>query len=91
MSDAGVAQQEPEPMSGLDSSIYLILILTLVPQAFASSKPKAIDVLVDRLDSQRSSPSVQVSAAGALLQRLLPAHVNSFQFNVVSKVALLLG
>ncbi|KAK2637020.1 hypothetical protein Ddye_031812 [Dipteronia dyeriana] len=74
-------------MSGLNS-MYLILILTLtllIPHAVVSSKLEAIDVLLDRLDSQRSSPSVQESAARAVLQRLLPAHVNSFEFKIVSK------
>ncbi|KAL5827350.1 hypothetical protein ACOSQ3_019193 [Xanthoceras sorbifolium] len=74
-------------MSGLNS-IYLSLILTLItliPHAVVSSKLEAIDALLNRLDSQRPSASVQESAARAVLQRLLPAHVNSFEFNVVSK------
>ncbi|KAI9170065.1 hypothetical protein LWI28_022106 [Acer negundo] len=74
-------------MSDLNS-MYLILILTLtllIAHAVVSSKLEAIDVLLDRFDSQRSSPSVQESAARAVLQRLLPAHVNSFEFKIVPK------
>ncbi|KAE8729006.1 putative disease resistance protein [Hibiscus syriacus] len=44
-----------------------------------------IQVILTRLDSKRSSPSVQESAAKAVLGRLLPTHFHSFDFKIVSK------
>lgn len=55
-----------------------------MPHPFVS-KLEGIDVLLDRLDSKRVNSSVQESAAKAVLQRLLPTHVNSFHFKIVSK------
>ncbi|KAK9283156.1 hypothetical protein L1049_011387 [Liquidambar formosana] len=62
--------------------LLLILILIL---PIASSESDAIEALLRRLDSQRSSPSVQEAAAKAVLQRLLPSHLSSFHFKIVSK------
>lgn len=63
----------------------LILILVLVP-IVALSEPEAVEALLRRLDSKRSSASVQEAAAKAVLKRLLPTHVDSFDFKIVSKV-----
>lgn len=56
-------------------------------RALASAEqPEAIEALLRRLDTQRSPPSVQESAAKAVLQRLLPTHSHSFEFKIISKV-----
>ncbi|KAF8403783.1 hypothetical protein HHK36_011889 [Tetracentron sinense] len=46
---------------------------------------EGMELLLSRLDSQRASPSVQEAAAKAVLQRLLPTHLSSFEFKIVSK------
>ena len=64
---------------------FLILVLAvLLPVAL--SKNEAIEALLQRLDSKRSSPSVQEAAARGVLRRLLPTHLSSFEFKIVSKV-----
>lgn len=63
----------------------LILILVLVP-IVSLSEPEAVEALLRRLDSKRSSASVQEAAAKAVLERLLPNHVDSFEFKIVTKV-----
>lgn len=68
-------------------SQFFILILLLVP-IIALSEPEAIQALLRRLDFKRSSASVQEAAAKAVLKRLLPTHLNSFEFKIVSKVKL---
>ncbi|KAL6288553.1 hypothetical protein ACE6H2_006063 [Prunus campanulata] len=64
----------------------LILILVLVP-IVALSEPEAVEALLRRLDSKRSSASVQEAAAKAVLERLLPTYVDSFEFKIVTKEA----
>lgn len=66
--------------------------LMLLPQVVVVvfSRPEAIQSVLDRLDSKRASPSIQEAAAKAVLKRLLPAHVHSFEFKIVSKVCVLL-
>lgn len=64
--------------------IIFILFITRLPQSFSTTE--AIQPSLTRLDSKRSSPSVQESAAKALLGRLLPTHLHSFHFKIVSKV-----
>ncbi|EOX96635.1 Alpha-N-acetylglucosaminidase family / NAGLU family isoform 1 [Theobroma cacao] len=63
--------------------IIFILFLTLLPQSFA--RTEAVEPILTRLDSKRSSPSVQESAAKAVLGRLLPTHFHSFHFEIVPK------
>ncbi|KAK7323242.1 hypothetical protein VNO77_26707 [Canavalia gladiata] len=64
--------------------LFLILIPTLsLPVAL--SKYEAIETLLQRLDSKRTSPSVQEAAAVGVLKRLLPTHLSSFEFKIVSK------
>ncbi|GAV88459.1 NAGLU domain-containing protein/NAGLU_N domain-containing protein/NAGLU_C domain-containing protein [Cephalotus follicularis] len=65
--------------------LTVILSLLAVVPPVTSSKPDAITALLNRLDSQRSSPPVQESAAREVLNRLLPTHFHSFQFNIISK------
>ncbi|KAI8024740.1 Alpha-N-acetylglucosaminidase [Camellia lanceoleosa] len=66
--------------------IFLILII-LLPISLSSSSEEsgAIEALIGRLEAKRSTPSVQEHAAKAVLHRLLPTHVSSFQFKIVSK------
>jgi hypothetical protein len=67
----------------------LFLLLTFsVPVAL--SNHKAIESLLHRLDSKRALPSVQEAAAKGVLRRLLPTHLSSFEFNIVSKVVVAL-
>ncbi|KAJ4972122.1 hypothetical protein NE237_005221 [Protea cynaroides] len=70
-------------MSRLQSLVFLFIILL----PLASSELEAIEALVRRLDSKRALASVQEAAAKALLGRLLPTHVSSFEFKIVSKDA----
>uniref|UniRef100_A0A0A0K6I5 Alpha-N-acetylglucosaminidase n=1 Tax=Cucumis sativus TaxID=3659 RepID=A0A0A0K6I5_CUCSA len=69
-------------MSNSHSSI-LLLILILLPLAL--SQQEAIQAIIHRLDSKALSPSIQEAAAKALLRRLLPTHVDSFEFQIVSR------
>lgn len=63
--------------------IIFILFLTRLPLSFSTTE--AVESILTRLDSKRSPPSVQESAAKAVLGRLLPAHFHSFHFQIVSK------
>ncbi|XP_047322323.1 alpha-N-acetylglucosaminidase isoform X1 [Impatiens glandulifera] len=67
--------------------LCILLILSLPISCFTLSPPQSevIDALLRRLDSQRSPASVQESAARGVLQRLIPNHVSSFEFKIVSK------
>uniref|UniRef100_A0A2P2LT65 Alpha-n-acetylglucosaminidase n=1 Tax=Rhizophora mucronata TaxID=61149 RepID=A0A2P2LT65_RHIMU len=62
----------------------LVLLAALLLGQSLAAGSDAIGGLLDRLDSQRSSPSVQESAAKAVLQRLLPSHTNSFEFKILT-------
>lgn len=73
-------------MSNFHPSI-LVLILILLPLAL--SQQEAIQAIIHRLDSKTLSPSIQEAAAKALLRRLLPTHVDSFEFQIVSRVPFL--
>lgn len=73
-----------QPQNVFNSKL-LLLILTLLLPPSSSSSSTAIESLVNRLDTRRSSPSIQESAAKAVLHRLLPTHISSFQFTIVSK------
>lgn len=76
--------QSTQTMANFKTQL-LILILVLVP-IVALSEPEAVEALLRRLDSKRLSASVQEAAAKAVLKRLLPTHVDSFDFKIVSKV-----
>lgn len=43
--------------------------------------------LLEIHDLERASPVVQVAAARGVLERLLPSHLDSFEFRTVSKVS----
>ncbi|XP_019427591.1 PREDICTED: alpha-N-acetylglucosaminidase isoform X2 [Lupinus angustifolius] len=65
---------------------FLVLILTIIVPT-ALSKFEAIEPLLKRLDSKKVPPSVQEAAAKGVLKRLIPTHLSSFEFNIVSKDA----
>ncbi|CAN0917314.1 NAGLU [Linum grandiflorum] len=64
---------------------WILLFHSQVGFARSGGRPDVIESLVSRLDSRKSSSSVQESAARGLLLRLLPAYHNSFEFKIVSK------
>ncbi|WOG84235.1 hypothetical protein DCAR_0103417 [Daucus carota subsp. sativus] len=66
--------------------LYLVFAILLPPISSSSSPFEAIESLSKRLDTQKSSSYVQEHAAKALLQRLLPAHLSSFEFKIIPKV-----
>ncbi|KAK8481335.1 hypothetical protein V6N12_041558 [Hibiscus sabdariffa] len=70
-----------------DCLFHVVIIFTLFISRLplSSSTTEPIQPLLTRLDSKRSSPLVQESAAKALLRRLLPTHFHSFGFKIVSK------
>ncbi|KAG6514212.1 hypothetical protein ZIOFF_024557 [Zingiber officinale] len=59
---------------------YTTLSFPLVPSPLAR--------LLDIQRREQSPPSVQLAAARGLLSRLLPSHISSFDFEIVSKVVL---
>lgn len=68
----------------------LVLLLLLPPSSLSSSPPPppgraAVKELLRRLDSKRSSLSIQEAAARGVLERLLPNHVSSFRFEIAPK------
>ncbi|KAB1224852.1 Alpha-N-acetylglucosaminidase [Morella rubra] len=67
------------------NSLFLVLMLTVALLPIALSEPEdPIQALLKRLNSKRSSPSVQEAAAEAVLERLLPGYVSSFEFKIIS-------
>ncbi|WKA02337.1 hypothetical protein VitviT2T_020539 [Vitis vinifera] len=64
--------------------LWVLMLLPFLPLS-SSSHSEAIEALLSRLATKRAAPSVQESAAKAVLQRLLPTHLDSFQFEIVSK------
>ncbi|THG00756.1 hypothetical protein TEA_025581 [Camellia sinensis var. sinensis] len=70
------------------AKFILLILIILLPISLSSSSEEsgAIEALIGRLEAKRSTPSVQEHAAKAVLHRLLPTHVSSFQFKIVSKV-----
>lgn len=64
----------------------LLILLVLCSSSFAVRESEAIESLVNRLDSKKPSPSVQELAAKGVLRRLLPTHLSSFGFKIITKV-----
>lgn len=63
--------------------------MLLPPISSSSSSFEAIESLSKRLDTQKSSSFVQEHAAKAVLERLLPTHLSSFEFKIIPKVQFL--
>lgn len=69
------------------SKFSLLILLLLLPLPSSSSSHEAIEGLINRLDTRRSTPFLQESAVKGLLKRLLPTHLSSFEFKIISKDA----
>ncbi|KAL8227831.1 hypothetical protein R6Q57_015415 [Mikania cordata] len=78
--------QSDQIMINLNFS-FLILLLLLSSSSLSSSSSSSIEGLIKRFDAHKPSPLVQESAVKALLKRLLPTHLSSFEFKIVSKDA----
>ncbi|KAK9203072.1 hypothetical protein WN943_013326 [Citrus x changshan-huyou] len=71
-------------------SLILFFITTITLSTLAVAQSSTIGVqyisrLLDIQDRERAPPSVQLAAAYAVLQRLLPSHYSAFQFRIISK------
>ncbi|XP_075507071.1 alpha-N-acetylglucosaminidase [Primulina tabacum] len=64
---------------------FLLTLLVLCSSSSAVREPRAIESLLNRLDSKKPSPSVQELAAKGVLRRLLPTHLSSFDFKIITK------
>eukprot|EP01018_Ginkgo_biloba_P022651 Gb_23620 [translate_table: standard] len=60
------------------------LCMCFILYAVKSDVPE-LESFINKLDGERAPASVQESAVRGVLQRLLPSHVSSFQFKIVSK------
>lgn len=65
---------------------WFILSILYVFLCTAALGSDAIESVLRRLDSKKAPSVVQESAAKGVLQRLLPTHLHSFEFKIVSKV-----
>ncbi|KAJ8573583.1 hypothetical protein K7X08_010094 [Anisodus acutangulus] len=65
--------------------LLAILYVFLCTASSATLGSDAIESVLRRLDNKRAPSIVQESAAKGVLQRLLPAHLHSFEFKIVSK------
>nr|XP_018629203.1 alpha-N-acetylglucosaminidase [Nicotiana tomentosiformis] len=65
--------------------LLAILYVFLCTASSATVELDAIESVLRRLHSKQAPPIVQESAAKGVLQRLLPAHLHSFEFKIVSK------
>jgi len=68
--------------------LFVILIwhFTKISPVDSLQYSESLKALINRLDSQRSTPTVQELAAKGVLKRLLPSHVSSFDFKIIPKV-----
>ncbi|PHT60524.1 Alpha-N-acetylglucosaminidase [Capsicum baccatum] len=64
---------------------WFILSILYVFLCTAALGSDAIESVLRRLDSKKAPSVVQESAAKGVLQRLLPTHLHSFEFKIVSK------
>nr|CAA77084.1 alpha-N-acetylglucosaminidase [Nicotiana tabacum] len=64
---------------------FLLAILSVFLCKSSAVESDAIESVLRRLHSKEAPPIVQESAAKGVLQRLLPAHLHSFEFKIVSK------
>ncbi|KAL3815103.1 hypothetical protein ACJIZ3_016371 [Penstemon smallii] len=66
-------------------TIFSLLLLSLCP--FSIGESEAIESLSTRLETKKPSPTEQEKAAKGVLQRLLPTHLSSFEFKIITKDA----
>lgn len=80
------------PSSSIPMIIRVWVFLFLFGSKMADSSTlglKYISGLLEIQDRQRAPLSLQLSAAYAALNRLIPSHSSSFHFNIVSKAYML--
>ncbi|GER27712.1 alpha-N-acetylglucosaminidase [Striga asiatica] len=65
--------------------ITISLLLLSKCSSFSVQESEAVETLLHRLDAKKPSPRVQESAAMGVLHRLLPTHLSSFKFKIISK------
>ncbi|KAI3445054.1 hypothetical protein Pfo_001719 [Paulownia fortunei] len=67
--------------------LFITISLLLLSQcsSFSIQESKAIESLLNRSNTKKLSPSEQESAARGVLQRLLPTHLSSFEFKIITK------
>ncbi|KAH9775992.1 alpha-N-acetylglucosaminidase [Citrus sinensis] len=76
------------PFRSVSLILFFIITITLSTLAVAQSSTigvQYISRLLDIQERERAPPSVQLAAAYAVLQRLLPSHYSAFQFRIISK------
>ncbi|KAL0425652.1 UNVERIFIED_CONTAM: Alpha-N-acetylglucosaminidase, partial [Sesamum radiatum] len=66
--------------------ITILLLLLSLCSSVSVQESEAIASLVNSLDAQKPSPSEQESAARGVLRRLLPTHLSSFGFKIITKM-----
>ncbi|KAK4414490.1 Alpha-N-acetylglucosaminidase [Sesamum alatum] len=65
----------------------ILLILLSLCSSFSVQDSEPIASLLNSLDAKKPSPSEQESAARGVLLRLLPTHLSSFEFKIITKDA----
>ncbi|XP_011087998.1 alpha-N-acetylglucosaminidase isoform X1 [Sesamum indicum] len=76
--------------SNENSNIFFITVLLLLLSlcsSFSVQESEVIASLLNSLDAKKPSPSEQESAARGVLRRLLPTHLSSFGFKIITKDA----
>ncbi|OMO85813.1 Alpha-N-acetylglucosaminidase [Corchorus olitorius] len=72
------------------SAIFLLFLCSLLsfalplPQLHSTIGVQYISKLLEIQDRERAPPSLQVTAARAVLHRLLPSHSSAFEFRIIS-------
>ncbi|KAL3632126.1 hypothetical protein CASFOL_025110 [Castilleja foliolosa] len=69
----------------INFSTAICVLLLSNCYSFSIQESEAVEALVRRLDNKKPSPTEQESAARGVLQRLLPTHLPSFEFKIVTK------
>ncbi|KAL8500848.1 hypothetical protein ACS0TY_020436 [Phlomoides rotata] len=65
--------------------IKISLLLLSLCSSYSTQESEAIQSLLNRSNAKKSSPSEQESAAKGVLRRLLPTHLFSFEFKIVTQ------
>ncbi|KAF5957427.1 hypothetical protein HYC85_004652 [Camellia sinensis] len=73
------------PVNSVTFFIVLLSFCILSVTQSSTIGVKYISLLLEIQDQERALPSVQLSAARGVLNRLIPSHSLSFEFRIVSK------
>ncbi|PIN23633.1 Alpha-N-acetylglucosaminidase [Handroanthus impetiginosus] len=65
--------------------IAISLLLLSLCSSYSIQESEALESILNRLNAKKPSPSEQESAAEGVLRRLLPTHLSSFKFKIISK------